>query len=207
MKNKKIILALSIIIVLILITIGVIYALNGCGTNKEEKFIETSEQIIGGNKDDNGCLIAAGYSWCETKQKCLRTWEEECTTNLDDQVSNWNLYKNEKFSFELKFPDTWDGYIVTEGDYPDYSYVAFSFKDGHQPFAIFSVVRYSQKQWEVISQNTALLVLKQLDGGVLVCDGCCKEDGEFYGGGQFDEYQIERCKEASQIIKTFKIVE
>jgi putative hemolysin len=35
---------------------------------------------IGGDKDSHGCLIAAGYSWCETKQKCLRTWEENCTT-------------------------------------------------------------------------------------------------------------------------------
>lgn|GEM_PF-3092178 len=33
---------------------------------------------IGGDKDANGCLIAAGYSWCEAKSKCLRTWEEEC---------------------------------------------------------------------------------------------------------------------------------
>jgi putative hemolysin len=35
--------------------------------------------IIGGDKDEHGCLIAAGYSWCEAKQKCLRTWEENCT--------------------------------------------------------------------------------------------------------------------------------
>ena len=36
------------------------------------------EQPIGGDRDEHGCLIAAGYSWCESKQKCLRTWEEEC---------------------------------------------------------------------------------------------------------------------------------
>ncbi|MBN2094300.1 MAG: hypothetical protein JW740_02970 [Candidatus Zambryskibacteria bacterium] len=35
-------------------------------------------KIIGGDKDEYGCLIAAGYSWCETKNKCLRTWEEAC---------------------------------------------------------------------------------------------------------------------------------
>ncbi|NYZ78101.1 right-handed parallel beta-helix repeat-containing protein, partial [Candidatus Micrarchaeota archaeon] len=34
--------------------------------------------LIGGDKDAHGCLIAAGYSWCEAKQKCLRTWEEPC---------------------------------------------------------------------------------------------------------------------------------
>jgi hypothetical protein len=35
-------------------------------------------QPIGGDKDEHGCLIAAGYSWCETKGKCLRIWEEPC---------------------------------------------------------------------------------------------------------------------------------
>lgn len=39
---------------------------------------ENSDQLIGGDQDEHGCLIAAGYSWCESKQKCLRTWEEEC---------------------------------------------------------------------------------------------------------------------------------
>jgi len=35
-------------------------------------------ELIGGQKDEHGCLLAAGYSWCEAKQKCLRTWEEKC---------------------------------------------------------------------------------------------------------------------------------
>ncbi|OQA93743.1 MAG: hypothetical protein BWY24_00346 [Microgenomates group bacterium ADurb.Bin219] len=37
-----------------------------------------TEKLIGGDKDEHGCLIAAGYSWCEVKQKCLRIWEEPC---------------------------------------------------------------------------------------------------------------------------------
>lgn len=32
---------------------------------------------IGGN-DSHGCAVTAGYSWCEVKQKCLRSWEEKC---------------------------------------------------------------------------------------------------------------------------------
>ena len=43
------------------------------------QFSIASEKIIGGQKDESGCLIAAGYSWCEAKQKCLRTWEQYCT--------------------------------------------------------------------------------------------------------------------------------
>ncbi len=38
-------------------------------------------ELIGGQKDEHNCLIAAGYSWCESKQKCLRTWEENCPSS------------------------------------------------------------------------------------------------------------------------------
>ncbi len=34
--------------------------------------------VIGGDRDEHGCLTPAGYSWCESKQKCLRAWEESC---------------------------------------------------------------------------------------------------------------------------------
>lgn len=39
---------------------------------------ENAPESIGGQKDEHGCLIPAGYSWCEQKKKCLRTWEESC---------------------------------------------------------------------------------------------------------------------------------
>lgn len=31
-----------------------------------------------GSKDANGCQKGGGYSWCATKSKCLRAWEEPC---------------------------------------------------------------------------------------------------------------------------------
>ena len=36
------------------------------------------EELIGGDQDEHGCYLMAGYRWCESKQKCLRTWEEDC---------------------------------------------------------------------------------------------------------------------------------
>ena len=48
---------------LLLLAIG----LSGC----------VEEQLIGGETDEHGCLPSAGYTWCEAKQKCLRTWEED----------------------------------------------------------------------------------------------------------------------------------
>ncbi len=38
--------------------------------------------LIGGDKDEHGCIGSAGYTWCEPKQKCLREWEEPCEEPL-----------------------------------------------------------------------------------------------------------------------------
>jgi hypothetical protein len=43
-------------------------------------------KIIGGEKDEHGCLIAAGYSWCEPKNKCLRIWEEACYVSVEQEI-------------------------------------------------------------------------------------------------------------------------
>lgn len=54
----------------------------GSSTNASQLEASSAEngqvESIGGEKDEHGCLIGAGYSWCETKQKCLRSWEESC---------------------------------------------------------------------------------------------------------------------------------
>jgi hypothetical protein len=47
----------------------------------------TTTQIIGGNKDEHGCLGSAGYSWCAVKNKCLRVWEESCGSGIRGKVT------------------------------------------------------------------------------------------------------------------------
>lgn len=66
---KKIII-LSIIIFIILI--GVIYYRNYVRANQ---------------KDSHGCLIAKGYSWCDFKQKCIKSGEEDCNL-IEDWILN-----------------------------------------------------------------------------------------------------------------------
>jgi membrane-bound inhibitor of C-type lysozyme len=36
--------------------------------------------MVGGDRDEHGCIPSAGYSWCEARQVCLRPWEEYCTS-------------------------------------------------------------------------------------------------------------------------------
>jgi hypothetical protein len=63
---------------------------SGGNANQNDK---TNNEIIGGDKDEHGCIGSAGYSWCEEKQKCLRTWEEKCEVensssgNIISQIS------------------------------------------------------------------------------------------------------------------------
>lgn len=44
--------------------------------------------VIGGEKDENGCLIAAGYSFSNIKGKCVRYWEENITRGNVVSVTN-----------------------------------------------------------------------------------------------------------------------
>ena len=39
---------------------------------------------LGGQKDDNNCLAAAGYTWCESSQSCIRQWVTPCEDNYND---------------------------------------------------------------------------------------------------------------------------
>ena len=58
-----------------------------------------TENIVGGDHDAHGCVGTAGYSWCETKQKCLRLWEESCDTSnvpVPQQISCPSKTGNEK---------------------------------------------------------------------------------------------------------------
>lgn len=65
--NKKII---GSLIILILLIVGTIIRKEYTSTN----------QLLGGDRDSHGCIGSAGYSWCEARQNCMRTWEEYCTT-------------------------------------------------------------------------------------------------------------------------------
>jgi len=42
--------------------------------------------IVGNDKDIHGCIGSAGYSWCDVKQKCLRSFEENCSVEINNTV-------------------------------------------------------------------------------------------------------------------------
>ena len=40
--------------------------------------------VVGGSIDSSGCMIGAGYSWCEETRSCIRMWETPCSDNYND---------------------------------------------------------------------------------------------------------------------------
>ena len=69
--------AVAVVFILAVITIGVVV---GPQPASPPVVPTPGAQIIGGTKDAHGCLPGAGYSWCDAKEKCLRVWEESCTS-------------------------------------------------------------------------------------------------------------------------------
>lgn len=57
--------------------------------------------VVGGDRDEHGCIGSAGYSWCELKQRCLRQWEENCTEDkiLDAPAAPAHVYSTAKCDY------------------------------------------------------------------------------------------------------------
>lgn len=73
---------------------------------------EGMEQIVGGDRDEHGCIGSAGYSWCEVKGKCLREWEEPCDTtsptvfDMTVLVEGKEVMLQDGFAEEAVVPDS-----------------------------------------------------------------------------------------------------
>jgi len=64
-----------------IIVLGIVLLINGCtnqtvneSSNIQKEEIE-SEFLIGGQRDEHGCLSPAGYSWNNNLGACIREWE------------------------------------------------------------------------------------------------------------------------------------
>jgi eight-cysteine-cluster-containing protein len=55
---------------------------------------ETDVIAIGGDQDEHGCYLAAGYSWCNEKEKCVRPWEENCSDYTIAKTTNESCTKD-----------------------------------------------------------------------------------------------------------------
>ena len=42
-------------------------------------YFASGQQLVGSQRDDHGCVMDGGYTWCESTQSCIRPWEIQCT--------------------------------------------------------------------------------------------------------------------------------
>lgn len=88
------------------------------------------QEFIGGHRDDHGCLGSAGYTWCEAKEKCLRTWEEACT--VEDALRN---YLRDNLSELSPEPEVLGGkFYVTSLTMDSPTRAIVEYEDGHNAF-------------------------------------------------------------------------
>lgn len=40
----------------------------------------SAQMLVGGTRDEHGCVMDGGYTWCEETQSCIRPWETGCNT-------------------------------------------------------------------------------------------------------------------------------
>jgi len=66
-------------LIFIVLMTGLVFAAQGQGIPQGPQDSSSQADIpqtIGGQVDEYGCLIAAGYSWNKTEQECVREWEQ-----------------------------------------------------------------------------------------------------------------------------------
>lgn len=84
---------------------------------KEEKITEQAMEDtsarkavdVGGQKDEHGCLVAAGYTWSQLKQECVRIFETGIRlnpqdTSLDQTTSAFIIFNDDQTTVELFLP-------------------------------------------------------------------------------------------------------
>lgn len=54
---------------------GLVAAENENMIKQQKNMMGNKDNAIGGQKDEHGCLMPAGYSWNSTEEKCVREWE------------------------------------------------------------------------------------------------------------------------------------
>jgi hypothetical protein len=86
---KKIIIA--IILIALIILAGLYYFVN-----------KTEKEVIGGDIDSKGCLIAAGYSFNESEKECVREWSYESDRY---QVNNYQSCVDAGYPVMESFPE------------------------------------------------------------------------------------------------------
>ncbi len=122
----------------VLLSIG-IFALTACNNqksnsseNKEEQTV-TEQSTVGGDKDEHGCLTAAGETWSQLKQSCIQIFNVGQRLNPIETkdgeavISAFVLFNDDKSEAELFLPNTQSNTILKITDNQNYESGEYKF--------------------------------------------------------------------------------
>jgi hypothetical protein len=95
-----------------------ILLLMGCQSNRTTSSVQTDTLAnIGGNKDKDGCLTSAGYTWSQLKNDCIRPFEdgialEILNTSNSYQTAAFIVIDSVQKKAEIFVPDENDSIIL-----------------------------------------------------------------------------------------------
>jgi hypothetical protein len=71
-------------------------------------FAQATTTMVGGDRDAHGCIPSAGYTWSESAQKCVRSWEQKnninvtCVQTALDKRENSIMTAHDAFNTAIK---------------------------------------------------------------------------------------------------------
>ena len=80
---------MRISLILKLTSLVFILSFFGCDSSELE-----SKNVVGGDRDEHGCIPSAGYQWCERLGKCVRPWELEKEQMAAEDSKDFASYCN-----------------------------------------------------------------------------------------------------------------
>ncbi|MBX2934571.1 MAG: hypothetical protein KF825_10010 [Ferruginibacter sp.] len=122
----------------VLLSIG-IFALTACNNQKSNSSEKTEEQsvteqsTVGGDKDEHGCLTAAGETWSQLKQSCIQIFNVGQRLNPIETkdgeavISAFVLFNDDKSEAELFLPNTQSNTILKTTDKQNYESGEYKF--------------------------------------------------------------------------------
>ena len=115
-------------------------------------------------------ILALGFLvWLGMRGKPITPPPDTSGNNASSTTGEWKTYRNEKYGFSLKIPDSWENYKATVHEYGQssdyYADVCFSFDAPRPPFCFFQITIFTQNQWKEALQKDPSIEYFRREGG------------------------------------------
>ncbi|MDN3706730.1 hypothetical protein QW060_20480 [Myroides ceti] len=116
-----------------------------------EKADDQINELMGGEKDEHGCIVSAGYTWSEVTQNCIRVFEEGYRLNpindlQEDEnssvISAFVVFDKEKTKAEIFLPQNDSGIVLEKKEEDIYANEQYKLDAKKYTLAVDDVIRF-----------------------------------------------------------------